>query len=60
MSLQAAIMDALAAAPKPLTEESALAVAIEAMTARNATRELQQFREWFKVNGKWLTEKANG
>lgn len=60
MSLQSAILTALNNAPKPLTEESALAVSIEAMTAANATRELQQFRDWFKVNGKWLTEKANG
>lgn len=58
MSMQTAIMDALTAA-KPVTEESALPIAIETMTAMGATRELNQFRDWFKTNGKWLVGRVN-
>lgn len=52
-------MDALALA-KPVDRDSALAIAENVLAAPERTKELRDFRSWFKTNGDWLVARVNG
>ena len=58
LNTNALIMEALGSAPKPLTEDQALAISLKAMEGQPENPE--QFKVWFKRYGKYLTESVNG
>lgn len=57
--LQGAVMAALNAAQKPLTQAAALSIATDVLTVLDAGKEAIDFGKWFERNGAWLVERVN-
>lgn len=57
--LQEAVIAALAQAQKPLAEEDARAIALQALNDAQAFKEATDFGKWFDRNGAWLTGVMN-
>lgn len=55
--LQAVVINALNAAPKPITD--AMPIIAAALEAVSAGKESQEFAKWYERNGTTLMERAN-
>lgn len=59
LEMQTSVVDALKAAPKPITADAAALLAIDTLKKLGAGREADQLREWAKTNGEHLAKVAN-